>query len=168
MIRICAQPHEVPENTDASCGRAPGRYVQVSVSDDGSGMLVVEDEPMVRELVVRILRQHGYRVLQAGDGKQATDILGQAKHTIDLLVLDVVLPEMGGFAVYDFAAQIKPEVAVLFVSGYPEQSSQERSIRERGLEIIAKPYSPTTLLRHVRRLLDGRTASGSSNCPSES
>jgi PAS domain S-box-containing protein len=118
-------------------------------------LLVVEDEPLVRSMVIRVLRGAGYTVLDAGDGAEALQLLAATpgRH-IDLLVTDVVMPRMGG---PELAARLRverPEVKVLFVSGYTEQAFELQSQVGPRTALLSKPFAGPALAESVRELLD--------------
>jgi CheY-like chemotaxis protein len=114
-------------------------------------VLLVEDEDPVRELVARVLEDVGYRVLSAPRPSEAQRIV--ASTSIDLLLTDVVMPEMSG---YDLATRVRlaqPGVHVLFMSGYAHKALGEASELPEG-ELLRKPFSPEDLTRAVRAVLD--------------
>jgi PAS domain S-box-containing protein len=118
-------------------------------------ILLVEDEELVRQLAARILRDHGYIVLEASTGDAALR-LGQA-HTgqIDLLLADIVLPEIGGAELADRLAAVRPDIKILFVSGYPEQALIHQGRLALSATILHKPFVAAALLRAVRMALEG-------------
>ena len=117
-------------------------------------ILVVEDDGLVREYVVAQLKSLGYRVFQASTGAEALEIL-QQEAKIDLLFTDVVIPGgMGGRAVADAARQLRPEIKVLFTSGYTENSIVHNGKLDRGVELLSKPYRREQLAFKLRKVLD--------------
>lgn len=117
-------------------------------------VLVAEDEPMVRKIVARTLRDCGYSVLEAGDGSEALQLLEAANGQVSLIVADVVMPDMGGREMADRVAQQWPRVPVLFTSGYTGLDVVRRGLLEEGREFVQKPLEPETLARKVRELVD--------------
>jgi PAS domain S-box-containing protein len=116
-------------------------------------ILVVEDETSVRDLAVRVLQRAGYRVLTATDGQDAV-MRHAVEPAIDLVVLDVVMPRMGG---REAARQIRardPRARILFVSGYAPEEADGETDWASSEEFLLKPYDATTLLTRVRGLLD--------------
>jgi CheY-like chemotaxis protein len=102
-----------------------------------------------------VLRNFGYQVIEAVDGVDATEkYVAQAKE-IDLLLLDVIMPRMGGKEVFDTIRSLDPALKVLFISGYSGDSLQKKGIFEEGVHFLSKPMSPFALLREVRTILDG-------------
>ena len=117
-------------------------------------VLVVEDEPMVREIVVRALGGQGYKLLLATNGGEALRLVSEHVGKIDLLVTDVVMPHMGGKELADKLAVLRPETKVLYVSGYTEDAIAHRGVLQEGLSFLAKPFTPVSLARKVRLVLD--------------
>ncbi len=118
-------------------------------------VLLVEDEPGVRRLVNETLRLHGYTVLEARHGIEA--LLTGAKHAgpIHLLLTDVVMPQMSGPEVAEKLATVRPEVKVLYMSGYPDHPAFSKGGIDTEHSFLQKPFTPTTLAQKVREVLDG-------------
>jgi signal transduction histidine kinase/GAF domain-containing protein/ActR/RegA family two-component response regulator len=121
-------------------------------SEQGETVLVVEDEPVVRALVIDVLNGLGYRTLQAGDGAAALRIL-ESDARIDLLVTDVGLPIMNGRQVYDAAAVKRPDLKVLFMTGYAENATLNKGFLQPGMEMMTKPFAMEQLATRIRRML---------------
>lgn len=137
---------------DAAAQVAPARGGDETV-------LVVEDEASVRSLAVRALEEQGYRVLSAGNGRAALHLLeSRPAQPVDLLVTDVVMPEMGGRELVERALRLRPDLEVLFISGYTNTEGPGRDLRDTGFSLLQKPFSPESLVRRVRELLDTRTS----------
>ncbi len=117
--------------------------------------LLVEDEPMLRELGIAYLTSLGYEVLSASNGRQALNLLhANSKKKIDILISDVVMPEMGGKDLAQFVQGMSPETKVLFCSGYTEEAVNLRGTLGSGRAFIPKPYTIDALAVKVRELLD--------------
>jgi two-component system cell cycle sensor histidine kinase/response regulator CckA len=116
-------------------------------------LLVAEDDARVRGLTVRILRRAGYRVLEATNGKHALDVAAGHPGTIDLVVTDVMMPEMGGRQLVDELKRRGLVTRALFVSGYTENSIVHQGVLEEGIEFLAKPFGPGMLLERVAGML---------------
>jgi two-component system cell cycle sensor histidine kinase/response regulator CckA len=119
-------------------------------------VLVVEDNPLVRKIAVRVLALSGYRVLESEDGEQALEVAAGCKTPIDLLLTDVVMPKVGGPELAERLKQIRPGMRVLYTSGYTEAGIVHEGTLDAGLSFLAKPYLPDDLVRRVREVLDAR------------
>ncbi len=117
-------------------------------------ILVAEDEDGVRELLCDLLQTHGYNVLSATDGKEAVELFRANRDAVDLVILDVVMPGLKGDEVHGFILQIKPDVPVVFSTGYSDQVVDSEYLEHHGLTLIQKPYRPDGLLETLRRILD--------------
>jgi PAS domain S-box-containing protein len=138
-----ANERQVPTNEDP----APPRASQ------GERVLVVEDEPDVRMLVVDVLRELGYSVDVASDGAAALPILlGSGR--IDLLVTDVGLPGMNGRQLAEIARQHRPDLRVLFMTGYARNAQVRGDFLESGMDMLTKPFSIDELAQRVRGLIE--------------
>jgi CheY-like chemotaxis protein len=118
-------------------------------------ILLVEDEPAVRDLAARVLRSQGYTVLEAGDGIEALQFIAQ--HTaarIDLLMTDVVMPRMGGGALAERLIAMRPGIKVLFTSGYTQDAMLHTGQLAASTHFLHKPFSPAALAQKVRGVLD--------------
>ena len=117
-------------------------------------VLFVEDEPMVRQLGVTALASAGYRVLRACEGVDALRQFRQATFAIDLIVTDVVMPEMGGAELARHLRDLEPGIPILFTSGYTRDAISRTDLLEEGTHFLSKPYSMKLLLEKVREILD--------------
>lgn len=122
-------------------------------------VLVVEDERPVRELTVRMLQRLGYSVLSAASGREAIEISKSFTGRISLLVTDVVMPEMSGRQVADAILSTRPDVKVLFLSGYTEHTAVHHSIGP-GVNFLAKPFTRESLSRKLVEISTGARGSG--------
>ncbi|MEO7276641.1 MAG: response regulator, partial [Sphingomicrobium sp.] len=133
-------------------GVAPARPVEKPKKEElwGSGtVLLVEDEPMVRSVAERALTRHGYTVITAESGEEALDVLARSGH-IDLLVSDVVMPGMDGPTMVREARKSRPDLKILFISGYAEEQLRN-SIGIDNVNFLAKPFSVVELAEAARR-----------------
>lgn len=119
----------------------------------GGVVLVVEDEALVRDLVCRTLRRAGYTVLLAENGEEALRVSGAFPDPIDLMVTDVIMPRMGGRELADRITGFRPDLPILFVSGYASEANDASVMRSAGAGYLQKPFTPSTLLERVRELL---------------
>jgi CheY-like chemotaxis protein len=117
-------------------------------------ILVVEDEDGVRELLWKILTDHGHTVLEARHGRDALTVAGGYDHPIQLLLTDVVMPEMGAGELVDQLLAQRPDMKVLFISGYTNDEILRRGISRQEAAFIQKPFTAEDLMRKVRELLD--------------
>ena len=136
----------------------PGSTGAVEAIDPARGretILLVEDEPAVRGLVQETLRLHGYTVLEARHGIEA--LLSSAKYVgpIHLLLTDVVMPQMSGPEVAEKILTVRPDIKVLYMSGYPDHPVFEQGGVSRQTGFLPKPFSPPALAQKVREVLDG-------------
>jgi CheY-like chemotaxis protein len=119
-------------------------------------ILVVEDEEVVRALACRGLREQGYTVLEARHGREALDRLAERRHPVDLVISDVVMPELGGRELGARLAALQPDLPILYMSGYTGDDVIQRGLLEPGVPFLQKPFTPEGLARKVRQMLDGR------------
>jgi PAS domain S-box-containing protein len=117
-------------------------------------ILIVEDNPRVRELCVRILQMHGYEVLSAGEGSEALQISDAHQGPIHLLLTDVVMPEMNGKELANRLQARRPRLRVLYMSGYDDNVIAHHGVLDEGTAFLAKPFSVDTLAQRVRTVLD--------------
>jgi PAS domain S-box-containing protein len=136
------------EDADAETAEAAG-------AGEGETILLIEDEGIVREVIRDVLSEAGYRVLFAGDGPSGLQIL-QSHGRIDLLLTDVGLPGgMNGRQVADIARVARPELRVLFITGYAENAAVGNGVMERGMQVMTKPFEIEALVQKLRDMLDG-------------
>ncbi|MGV3720382.1 MAG: PAS domain S-box protein, partial [Actinomycetota bacterium] len=117
-------------------------------------ILVVEDEAMVRALVVEVLRSTGYAVLEATQGDEALQLVDQHQGPIHLLLTDVVMPRMSGPKLAESVLRRRPRAAVLFMSGYSDDALVRSGEQAADVELLPKPFGPRMLAERVRRVLD--------------
>jgi PAS domain S-box-containing protein len=116
-------------------------------------ILLAEDDEIVRKLAGEVLRQYGYRVLEAANGGAALLICERQEEPIQLLVTDVVMPEMGGRELADRLRLLRPEMKVLFMSGYTDDAIVHQGVLDEGVNFIQKPFTPDALARKLREVL---------------
>ncbi|MGE0708472.1 MAG: PAS domain S-box protein [Planctomycetota bacterium] len=117
-------------------------------------ILLVEDERAVRELAALVLRGCGYAVIEAGDGREALEAWARDPAVVDLVVTDVVMPELAGRALFEQLVAERPGLRVLFISGYAEDAAFRHDVVPAACAFLSKPFSPTGLARAVREVLD--------------
>jgi len=137
---------------------APARTEDGPREEDATGgtetVLVAEDDAEVRGQIARLLEEGGYRVLTAADGLEAVEVLGRHAGEVDLALLDVVMPRMGGRAAAERMRGVRPDIRILYASGYDPEAVGEQSLTEKGDAFLSKPYRAAALLAKVREILD--------------
>jgi len=116
-------------------------------------ILIAEDEQLVRDVLVRAFERSGYRVIAAANGSEAIELCREHAATIDLALLDIVMPDLSGPEVYERLQRLRPGIPMLFVSGYSDTSRLAHRIPETAT-VFAKPFKFDELLAKVRELLD--------------
>jgi len=117
-------------------------------------ILVVEDEESVRKLAVKILEKHGYNLLEASNGADASAICEKRKEPIHLILTDVVMPGMSGRQLVEQFREVHQNFKVLYMSGYTDNTIVHHGVLEKGVNYIQKPFTPDALARKVREVLD--------------
>lgn len=123
-------------------------------SSRGEIVLVAEDEPMVRSLARRTLELHGYRVMEAADGRAALDLLERLGGGVDLVLSDAVMPELSGRALGEIIGARWPSIPVIYMSGYPGKEVVDRGLVSPDAPFVPKPFTPEALARRTREVLD--------------
>ena len=141
-------PRVAPSDHEATPSEAAPRTGSETV-------LVVEDEPALRRLVREVLEGAGYRVVEAASPGEALAASASQRGSIDMLVTDLVLPQMGGDALASRLRAERQVTAVLYMSGYPDRALGHHGVIEPGTPFLQKPFTPDALLRKVREVLDG-------------
>ena len=148
--RICISP--MPRGGIVDTSNGDGRNETI---------LVVEDAETIRKMVCAMLKQSGYRILEAGDGSEALDLFRTAPHAIDLILTDVVMPEMGGVELSRRIARIRPELRMIFMSGFSDNPVVTDLERSSAALFLAKPFTAGALLDKVREALARQSGSNS-------
>jgi two-component system, cell cycle sensor histidine kinase and response regulator CckA len=117
-------------------------------------VLLAEDDLQVREFASRVLQGLGYRVLEAANGNEALQVAGQTAGAIDILLTDVVMPQIGGKNLSEKLKWERPEIKVLFLSGYTADSIVHHGVLDEGVAFLHKPFNSDDLARKVRAVLD--------------
>lgn len=131
----------------------------LSAAVAGATVMVVEDEPSVRELIAEVLTELGYAIIEAASGDAALPVL-RSNRQIDLLVTDVGLPGMNGRQLADVARALRPGMKVLFVTGYAEQAANRDDFLDDGMAIVAKPFTIDALAVQIRSMISGEPTVG--------
>ena len=129
--------------------RAPAK-----VATGTETILLVEDDPMVRELTADVLQANGYQLLEAATPSAALEICNRHSGPIHLLLTDVVMPEMNGGEMARLVQELRPDIRVLFMSGYTDNVVLQNGQLRTGLAFLQKPFTPATLGKKVREILD--------------
>ena len=144
----------LPRNTAGHVEVAPAPEAGEIPRGAGETVLVVEDEQIVRDLIVEVLHDLGYKTLQAGDGPSGLRVL-QSSVQIDLLVSDVGLPGLNGRQLADQARETRPDLKVLFITGYAESAATPSGFLDPGMAMITKPFAVDTLMSRIRDMIEG-------------
>ncbi len=116
-------------------------------------ILAVDDDPSVLELLVQTLDSAGYHVLMAESGRAAIEKFEENRHSIDLLLIDVIMPDLTGPVVAERLRAVRPELKVLFISGFHDADLVQRFAALKGFTLLPKPFRRDALLRTVEEKL---------------
>jgi CheY-like chemotaxis protein len=141
-------------SAEPELGRRTSDSVEFKVPTGHETILLAEDEDGVRTLARLVLESNGYKVIEATNGQDAVDAATRHHGPIHLLISDVVMPQMSGRQLADLLAPNFPGLRVLFISGYTDEAIIRHGVLEDGVAFLQKPFTPTTLARKVRELLD--------------
>lgn len=119
-------------------------------------LLLVDDEPMVRDVAGRILRDNGYQVLEARNGADALQIQSEWKDEINLLITDVVMPLMGGHELEERIQRLRPHIKTLYMSGYTQNVIVQEGVLKSHIMLLTKPFTSANLLQKVHDVLEGK------------
>jgi two-component system cell cycle sensor histidine kinase/response regulator CckA len=119
----------------------------------GESILVVDDDPAILKIVGDVLATAGYTVLSAGGGWSAIETFESADQPPRLLVTDVIMPDLTGPVLAARLRKMRPELKVVFISGFHDTELVQRFVREQGFALLPKPFTPDGLLRTVRQSL---------------
>jgi two-component system, cell cycle sensor histidine kinase and response regulator CckA len=122
----------------------------------GETVLIVEDDELVRALATRLLASQGYHALDAGNGREALELVRARPGQVQLVLTDVVMPELGGSEFARRLAELEPDLPVLFMSGFTDDDVVRRGLLDPGAPYLQKPFDAATLGRRVRDMLDAR------------
>jgi len=130
---------------------------ETSIKGGSETILLAEDNETLREINCKVLKSYGYTVISAEDGEEAITEFRKNKDIIDLIILDIIMPKKNGREVFDEAKQLKPEIKVLFTSGYPADLIAKQGVLEQGINFIPKPSPTDKILIKIREILDHQT-----------
>jgi two-component system cell cycle sensor histidine kinase/response regulator CckA len=137
--------------------RVPARSAAQPGLGGNETVLLVEDEEGVRTLIRQVLERNGYSVLQAAKPKEALELCRQHTAKIDLLLTDVVLAQMSGRELVQEVAPMRPEMKVLYMSGYTDEAIVQHGVLQPGTWFLQKPFTTQSLLRKLREVLEGKS-----------
>jgi two-component system cell cycle sensor histidine kinase/response regulator CckA len=150
----------VNETTPAAEIRAPV-FDDLPVRGGTETILLADDHDGICEMAHSVLKAKGYHVLLAHDGEEAVEIFTAHRDRISLVLLDVIMPRRSGPEVFAAIKALKPDVSVVFATGYSNEIATLADLVERGVAVLRKPYSPSILCRRVREVLDAAAATSS-------
>ncbi|MGA9506701.1 MAG: response regulator, partial [Terriglobales bacterium] len=133
--------------------RSDAAVETVAPKRSGTTILLVEDDEIMRSLTRQLLQEHGYTVAEADDGKSALEWVASHPGPIDLLLTDVVMRRMSGPELVDQLKASRPNLKVVYMSGYTGELIAEREVLERGITLLEKPFSRTALLNTIHATL---------------
>jgi CheY-like chemotaxis protein len=142
QARVAAEPDE------------PATELVTAPARGSETILVIEDENVVRKLACRGLRDHGYHVVEAPNGAQALRYIREHPQGVDLVISDVVMPEMGGRELGQRLATLDPDLPILYMSGYTGEDVVQRGLLDPGAPFQQKPFTPAGLALKIRGMLD--------------
>ncbi|HEY0420163.1 MAG TPA: PAS domain S-box protein [Acetobacteraceae bacterium] len=163
QVRIASEPGKgtamqiyLPRHWgEAEAEQRPAGPAEAPRADIGETVLIVDDEAMVRMLVTEVLQELGYAAIEAADGASGLEVL-QSRARIDLLITDVGLPGgMNGRQMADAARQVRPELKVLFITGYAEGAVLGQGQLEAGMQVMTKPFAMEALGARIREIISG-------------
>ena len=142
--------------TNEQVSPAPEREMVNTVEGGSETVLLVEDEAVVRKIAHSVLEGRGYNVLEAENGDEALRLVDKMNNAdqIDLLLTDVIMPQMGGRQLVDIFSTKCPDSKVLYMSGYTDDAIDHHGVLEPDVQLLRKPFTPTALAHKVRDLLD--------------
>ena len=117
-------------------------------------ILVVEDEDLLRELLVIVLEENGYKVLEAKDGIEAFETYKLYKEEIALVLSDLGLPRLGGWEAFSKMKEVNPAIKAILASGYFEPELKEKIVASGAKNFVQKPYNPPEILAMMKRLIE--------------
>jgi two-component system cell cycle sensor histidine kinase/response regulator CckA len=157
-FRIYLPRHKMDETAgEAAAPVAEAERVERDVTGQDT-ILLVEDEEAVRSFAARALRLRGYNVLEASGGEEALDIVRADKDPIHLLITDVVMPNMDGPTLVRAVRRIRPEIPIIFMSGYAEEAFRRNDEKAEDLHFLPKPFGLKQLAAKVKEVLSGAPA----------
>jgi CheY-like chemotaxis protein/two-component sensor histidine kinase len=143
-----------PASDNLQAGEGKAAPVVLNETRGSETVLVIEDDDMVRDLAVSVLQNQGYNVLSAASGVQCLEMLQAYRGPFDLLLTDVIMPDLNGKELYEKVLRSYPKVRVLYMSGYTGNVISHHGVLEGGVAFLQKPFSAQGLCLKVREVLD--------------
>jgi CheY-like chemotaxis protein len=143
----------LPRETEDAPDELPKAAVVAQQPFGTETVLIVEDEEVVRDLLSETLGMWGYRTIEAGSPQEALNASEQHQGPINLLLTDVVLPQMDGKSLFDLLSQTRPEMKVLYMSGYTDEAIVRHGVLDRGVPFLQKPFTVHKLAGKMREVL---------------
>ncbi|MGA7646095.1 MAG: response regulator, partial [Terriglobales bacterium] len=141
-------------SADHKIGLASKTEVEtVAPKRQGTTILLVEDDEIMRSLTKKVLEEHGYTVVEADDGKSAIEWVESHADPVDLLLTDVVMRRISGPELVNRLSLLRPNLKVIYMSGYTGELIAEREVLNRGITLLEKPFSRTALLNTIHSTL---------------
>ena len=129
---------------------------QIPLTPGTETVLLVEDDAGVRRLTQRILVDAGYKVIPARSGQEALELMRTRIRSVDIILTDVVMPEMGGRELVDHLRELAPDISAVYMSGYTDDDILRRGMLDPSMEFLQKPFTAAALTMLLRKVLDGR------------
>jgi PAS domain S-box-containing protein len=156
----------LPRVVNAQQPLSPDSDAEYPIAKGGTEtILVVEDEPQIRQMACEVLSECGYKLLVAANGVEALRILKEESAAIDLILTDVVMPEMNGRELAEHVAVARPAAKILYMSGYTNDAIVRHGVLDSGTWFVQKPFSPDALARKIREVLDSGNLSTEMETP---
>ncbi|MEM8997336.1 MAG: response regulator, partial [Acidobacteriota bacterium] len=149
----------LPQSTAAPVSESQSRSRRAFKASGAETILLVEDEAGVRKVVLEILRSRGYSILEATDGVEGVAVARAFEGDIDLVLTDVMMPNMRGPQMVEALRESRPDVKVIFMSGYSDERALGDLVRRGEAVLVRKPFTPNTLAKEIRDALDAGGAS---------
>jgi CheY-like chemotaxis protein len=144
----------LPAHAAATPKKQAAPRTEAAAEGGSETILLAEDDPMVRNLTSTVLKRAGYEVLIACDGEEAVQVFAEHEDAISLLLLDVVMPNLGGLEAWELIRRRNAGVPVIFASGYSESALNADLGSAEGVTVIQKPFERLSLLAEIRRRID--------------
>ena len=161
LIKLISEPGEgtrcevyLPVSKRGMTTSSPA--IRIPAVGGSETLLVAEDENSLRTILVEVLRESGYRVFTAANGAEAVAVFKEHSADIDLVVLDMIMPQMSGVEAYEWISNVRADMPVLFCSGYSQFELKRVKERDPVSRLLSKPYDIQEMLTAIRKVLDAR------------